>query len=203
MELGWIDYSEQDRQRTMQHLQLAKELCDPNLKRRYVQLIPLTPATSFQLSSGQGTQCERALIFAVLEYDPQMREGNRRRRLKRLLWANRSPEGKRYKGNWDAVVQSQEGELRNVIEKLSEAHADPSGYSYPGDLIKAVKEELEQEDYPYGKILEYLDIHSTYNERKGWPEENRMITSLRHGSSYAVCIATLDSSRPAIMTSAV
>lgn len=170
---------------SMQHLQLAKELCDPNLKRRYVQLIPLTPATSFQLSSGQGTQCERALIFAVLEYDPQMREGNRRRRLKRLLWANRSPEGKRYKGNWDAVVQSQEGELRNVIEKLSEAHADPSGYSYPGDLIKAVKEELEQEDYPYGKILEYLDIHSTYNERKGWPEENRMITSLRHAFSKA------------------
>lgn len=48
---------------SMQHLRLAEA---ENKEHSYQQLIPMTPATSFDMKSRVGTQNERALIYAIL-----------------------------------------------------------------------------------------------------------------------------------------
>lgn len=59
---------------SMQHLNIFRQENDPDLLRRYIQLIPLTPDTSFRLTAGtrKGTVDERALMFAVLKRVPSL-----------------------------------------------------------------------------------------------------------------------------------
>ncbi len=63
-----------DTRLSMQHLKIFEQENDPAIKAGYIQLIPLTPATSFQLTSGTGDVRERALIFAILEQMPEFNE---------------------------------------------------------------------------------------------------------------------------------
>ena len=58
---------------SMQHLNIFWQENDPDLLRRYIQLIPLTPDTSFRMTSGAGTVSERALMFAILRRLPAMK----------------------------------------------------------------------------------------------------------------------------------
>lgn len=51
---------------SMLHLKLALEEHDEDLHNRFIQLIPLTPGTSFQMTRSGGTVGERALMFAIL-----------------------------------------------------------------------------------------------------------------------------------------
>lgn len=63
-----LDFSES--RLSMQHLRLYEtEGRDYN----YEQLIPMTPATSFSMKGGQGTQYERALIYEILRHHPLMK----------------------------------------------------------------------------------------------------------------------------------
>ena len=55
-----------DTRLSMQHLKIFEQENDDDVKDRYIQLIPLTPATSFSMTSGQGSVQERALMFSVL-----------------------------------------------------------------------------------------------------------------------------------------
>lgn len=52
---------------SMQHLNIYNQENDADLLDRYIQLIPLTPDTSFRMTSGAGTASERALMFAHLK----------------------------------------------------------------------------------------------------------------------------------------
>ena len=52
---------------SMQHLNIYQQENDPELLKRYIQLIPLTPDTSFRVTSGTGIVQERALMFVILE----------------------------------------------------------------------------------------------------------------------------------------
>ena len=52
---------------SMQHLNIISKENDPELKNRYIQLIPLTPETSFRMTSGSGIVDERSLMFAILK----------------------------------------------------------------------------------------------------------------------------------------
>ncbi|MCR5206035.1 MAG: helicase [Lachnospiraceae bacterium] len=51
---------------SMQHLNIVKQENDTELLNSYIQLIPLTPDTSFRMTTGPGTVNERALMFAIL-----------------------------------------------------------------------------------------------------------------------------------------
>lgn len=53
---------------SMQHLRIAEIADDDDIQSRYVQLVPLTPDTSFRLTQGNGLREERALMFATLKY---------------------------------------------------------------------------------------------------------------------------------------
>lgn len=57
---------------SMQHLNIFKQENDAELLDRYIQLIPLTPDTSFRMTSGAGTKEERALMFAILKRLPEL-----------------------------------------------------------------------------------------------------------------------------------
>ena len=55
-----------DTRLSMQHLKIFEQENDPKVREGYIQLIPLTPATSFNITNSSGLVQERALIFAIL-----------------------------------------------------------------------------------------------------------------------------------------
>lgn len=61
-----------DTRLSMLHLKIAEQESDEALREGYIQLIPLTPGTSFQMTNGGGTYSERSLMFAVLSRIPEM-----------------------------------------------------------------------------------------------------------------------------------
>ena len=63
-----------DTRLSMLHLKIAEQESDEKLREGYIQLIPLTPGTSFQMTNGGGTVSERALMFAILTRVPEIEE---------------------------------------------------------------------------------------------------------------------------------
>lgn len=63
-----------DTRLSMLHLKIAEQESDPGIREGFIQLIPLTPGTSFQMTSGGGTVNERALMFAILSRMPELAE---------------------------------------------------------------------------------------------------------------------------------
>ncbi len=63
-----------DTRLSMQHLKIYEQLHDAEIRKNYLQLIPLTPGTSFSMTGGCGSVHERALIFAILKYIPFFRQ---------------------------------------------------------------------------------------------------------------------------------
>ena len=59
---------------SMQHLNIFMQENDTELLDRYIQLIPLTPDTSFRMTSGAGIVDERSLMFAILRRMPELKE---------------------------------------------------------------------------------------------------------------------------------
>ena len=59
---------------SMQHLNIFNQENDKDLLNSYIQLIPLTPDTSFRMTTGAGTVSERALMFAILKRVPELQE---------------------------------------------------------------------------------------------------------------------------------
>ena len=59
---------------SMQHLNIFMQENDPELLDRYIQLIPLTPDTSFRMTARAGTVSERALMFAILRRMPELED---------------------------------------------------------------------------------------------------------------------------------
>ncbi|NMA62952.1 MAG: hypothetical protein GX964_02860, partial [Syntrophomonadaceae bacterium] len=55
-----------DTRLSMQHLKIFEGELTAQERKNYIQLIPLTPGTSFNMTGGSGSVLERALIFAVL-----------------------------------------------------------------------------------------------------------------------------------------
>ena len=58
---------------SMQHLNIFMQENDAEILSRYIQLIPLTPDTSFRMTVGAGTVQERALMYALLRRLPELR----------------------------------------------------------------------------------------------------------------------------------
>ena len=61
-----------DTRLSMLHLKITEQEADESLREGFIQLIPLTPDTSFRLTNGGGTVNERALMFAVLSRLPEL-----------------------------------------------------------------------------------------------------------------------------------
>lgn len=61
-----------DTRLSMQHLKIFEQENDPIILEKYIQLIPLTPDTSFRMTSGSGSVEERALMYAILRRLPAL-----------------------------------------------------------------------------------------------------------------------------------
>lgn len=61
-----------DTRLSMLHLKIAEQESDESLREGFIQLIPLTPDTSFRLTNGGGTVSERALMYAVMSRMPEL-----------------------------------------------------------------------------------------------------------------------------------
>lgn len=57
---------------SMQHLKIFMQEHDANILNGYIQLIPLTPDTSFRMTAGTGMVTERALMYAILRRIPEL-----------------------------------------------------------------------------------------------------------------------------------
>ena len=60
-----------DTRLSMQHLRITEQENDSSVKEGFIQLIPLTPETSFRMTSGGGSVQERALMYAILKRIPE------------------------------------------------------------------------------------------------------------------------------------
>lgn len=56
-----------DTRLSMQHLKIAQQESSEEVKEGFIQLMPLTPETSFRMTSGGGSVNERALMYAILK----------------------------------------------------------------------------------------------------------------------------------------
>ncbi|WP_174615164.1 hypothetical protein [Virgibacillus ihumii] len=67
-----------DTRLSMQHLKIFEDEYSQAVQENYIQLIPLTPSTSFKMTQGCGSVRERALIFAILKrhefFEPYVKE---------------------------------------------------------------------------------------------------------------------------------
>ena len=63
---------------SMQHLNIFNEENDENIVSKYIQLIPLTPETSFKVTNSQGTVSERALMYAIIKRIPEFKRYRRK-----------------------------------------------------------------------------------------------------------------------------
>lgn len=123
-----------DTRLSMLHLKITEQEADKGLREGFIQLIPLTPDTSFRLTNGGGTVSERALMFAVLcrlpELAPYLHE------LEKLLVYFAE-------GAWNAWAKAW------YKRRVADCEAQTKG-AYPADIIKRL--------YEYDREWPFLDM---------------------------------------------
>lgn len=116
---------------SMQHLRIAEQESDPKIRRGYVQIIPLTPETSFRMTSGLGLRRERALIYVILER--MLKDGGvSLSRLRAQLYAAQS--GGRLEKHDEWWSKS----LADFRKRVAECERN-SGGKYPNNLIGSLE----------------------------------------------------------------
>lgn len=109
---------------SMQHLKITEQEHDDNIRGGYIQLIPLTPETSFRMTNGGGSVEERALMFAILRRMDFLK--SYLKELEELLVYGATKAWYRWvKENYDRRVdtchEDSNGEYpQNVIQKIDE-----------------------------------------------------------------------------------
>lgn len=111
-----LDFSES--RLSMQHLNIYKAAGKDH---SYEQLIPLTPATSFSMKGGQGTQEERALIYEILRHHPAMKPLGRK--LNQLMKFERELK------QWDAYLDKYKNRVREC---------DKTNSHYIPDMVRVL-----------------------------------------------------------------
>ncbi len=116
---------------SMQHLRIVEQNNDPVIRNGYVQIIPLTPETSFRMTSGLGLRSERALIYVILEI---MLEGSdvSLTKLRRRLYA--SVQG----GYREDNDQAWNAKLKDFRDRVSKCKKATNG-DYPREFISRLK----------------------------------------------------------------
>ena len=116
-----------DTRLSMQHLKIFEQENDPTVRDGYIQLIPLTPATSFSLTSGSGNAPERALIYAILETMPEFSDNKEQLRSFLTQWATKGFNGwvTEMKRRVSLCDEKSDGEYTRLL--IGEIRSDMSG----------------------------------------------------------------------------
>ena len=137
---------------SMQHLKIYQSA---GRGHTYQQLIPLTPATSFSMTSGCGTRQERALMYVLLRRLPMFRR--KEKRLSRFL---------AYGVNWwEYYVDLYE---KNVLA------CDANGSGYLENMTAGLEQKLAEDPELLDDLLAHLGRRGSDWQRKSRPLINRL-----------------------------
>lgn len=142
-----------DTRLSMQHLRITEQVNDSSVKDGFIQLIPLTPETSFRMTSGGGSVQERALLYAILKRIPEFSRHKISLEKFMIMDAVKA---------WDWAKWSFEN-------RVSECEKESAG-KYPANVIQKI---LDYPEYPairdmllnhlherrYGKQLSYSNYY--------------------------------------------
>ncbi len=150
-----------DNRLSMQHLRIIEQENDRRIVNAFIQLIPLTPDTSFKISSGTGKVEERALMYTILSRMPFMY--TYRDELSLLLQGNVS------NTYWWNSRKDHFDERVRTAQNLSQGE-------YPKNIIKLIDEyDLEYNIKKHLKNVLLNIRNKTYDRSKG----NKVISELR------------------------
>ena len=152
---------------SMQHLMLAESKKNGN-----VRLIPMTPATSFQIKSGAGTAPERALAFLLLDMCRMC--GGYQEELSLLLRTRfiESP------NSWDWYISNQRlriNLLGNRKQYLSEMKAGLEQHLKP-ELISEIKSVCRKIRKNIYQLSHKADLESVIS----WQRQKEIINQIRY-----------------------
>lgn len=150
---------------SMQHLNIFKQENDAELLDRYIQLIPLTPDTSFRMTAGSGTVSERALMFVHLKRMPELQNYLKDLEVAMIDWASSA---------WNSWC-------KNWYEKDAVECNEKSNGRYFNYMQQQLRKELtkvwyDETTYMDGVIALCRAIRRNNGERVG---ENAIIGQLR------------------------
>lgn len=112
---------------SMQHLKIEEKEIETKENKQYIELIPLTPQTSFRVTIGTGSMNERALIFATLSWLPELQESPELiEKLKSTLQYGVKED------SWKSYVEYYSKRIKNCKYK--------NKVDYPENVLNSVKE---------------------------------------------------------------
>ncbi len=137
-----------DARLSMQHLNIMRSEFDSGIQNQYIQLIPLTPGTSFEIDGG-GDANERALIYALLLYVSVFKKHEKAlSRLLRLSCGVKS---------WKKCAKKKISELRYVVE-LCKKNKKKQSCIYKQDYPRNIIKKLAEEKLEFGEAHEQKSL---------------------------------------------
>lgn len=126
---------------SMQHLNIFVQEHNLELKKQFIQLIPLTPDTSFRMTNGAGTVDERALMFALLRRIPELEPHLRQLEVAMRDWAYKAWEW--YRDEYEKNVKNCDADSGGKYLRYMRGHMDrelnvrrSNGKTYLEELIE-------------------------------------------------------------------
>lgn len=128
---------------SMQHLKAEEQEIVAKEKKQYIELIPLTPQTSFRVTHGTGSMDERALMFVVLSWLPEFKDNVKlRNKLSRTLQGDRV--------NNDSWKWRVSAGPNSFEKRVLSCHEKTSG-DYPNSVLSEIKASPV-----YKQMMDYL-----------------------------------------------
>lgn len=146
---------------SMQHLNIFKQEYDGNILESYIQLISLTPKTSFSIHNSNGTVDERALMYVILkrlDLDKEIiNEINR-------IFKKPGPK------SWTYAVKWFEDEFNHCNKK--------SNGKYEEHMVKELNKTLKTKSFKDKILIDYITDYCLSNNKTN-KESRELIVELR------------------------
>ena len=104
-----------DTRLSMQHLKITEQENDPQIKEGFIQLIPLTPETSFRMTTGGGSVQERALMYSLKIHTATYIADTYPDFKKRINGADRKSDGCRIRSSYAVGFTKDAGDNSKVV----------------------------------------------------------------------------------------
>lgn len=144
-----------DSRLSMQHLKIVEQELAAREKNSYAQLIPLTPSTSFSMTSGGGRKDERALMYVILSRIPKLSE----------YYDDLSSFLSQGVDWWDWTVEQYEARVAEVEEVE---------IGYPDNIIKRILE-VDSKNSILDALINHLNELNQGYDDYGCSESSRSI----------------------------
>lgn len=132
---------------SMQHLRTTEQSHDAKILDKYLQLIPLTPGTSFDIKNNGGWGRERALIYVILTYLDEF--AAYKSELKAFLKLGL------YQSTWDSYINEYDKRVANC-NKASDG-------IYPQNILRSIRK-YNEENHTIDGLINILEKYKNGQE---------------------------------------